>query len=91
MAGRPILFICYSKNIEVVLCRLVINVVVATFILESRQEVDPKLLVPVFDRLFPFFPEKWRYHLRFGIVYSKEDPESCIDTKVNTCVARSSR
>ena len=50
-------------------------IITFVYYLDSREEVDPKLLVPIFDRLFPCLPQKWRQFLRFGIIYAKEDPE----------------
>ena len=31
------------------------------------EESDPNLILPVFDILFPFLPEKIRFKLRFGV------------------------
>lgn len=39
------------------------------------EEVDPKLMLPVFDVLFPFLPEKILSKLRCGVRYDAETVE----------------
>jgi hypothetical protein len=36
------------------------------------ENVDPKFMLPVFDILFPFLPEKILLKLRFGVRYRRE-------------------
>ena len=37
--------------------------------LKNPKDVDPKLMVPIFDIMFPFLPEKILKPLRFGVRY----------------------
>jgi hypothetical protein len=38
----------------------------------KAESIDPKLMIPVFDILFPFLPEKILSKLRFGIRYGQD-------------------
>ena len=42
----------------------------------KASEVNSDLMCPVFDRLFPYLPEKIRRPLRFGVVYDKSKYEA---------------
>ena len=49
---------------------------------QKPEEIDSKLMLPVFDILFPFLPEKLLSKLRFGVRYDAESlgvisPNSC--------------
>jgi hypothetical protein len=37
------------------------------------EEIDPEFMLPVFDVLFPFLPERILSKLRFGVRY-RQDP-----------------
>ena len=39
------------------------------------EDADPKLMIPVFDILFPFLPEKIRSKLRFGVRYRRDSDQ----------------
>lgn len=39
---------------------------------QKAQEVDSKLMLPVFDILCPFLPEKIRTKLRLGVQYRRD-------------------
>lgn len=42
---------------------------------QKADEVDPKLMLPVFDILCPFLPEKIRAKLRLGVRYRRDSDE----------------
>jgi len=47
---------------------------------QKAEELDPRLMCPIFDKMFPFLPESIRFPLRFGVDYSKT-VESTLDEK----------
>ncbi|XP_050398733.1 sodium-coupled monocarboxylate transporter 1 isoform X1 [Patella vulgata] len=58
----------------VVVVGLILSLITAPYI--EKQEVDPKYLIPLFDRLFCCLPESMRKPLRCGIEY--RDPEEIL-------------
>ncbi|XP_062591301.1 sodium-coupled monocarboxylate transporter 1-like [Saccostrea cucullata] len=43
---------------------------------EDPKKLDPKLICPLFDILFPYLPEKIRKPMRFGVRFDELDKES---------------
>ncbi|XP_048758260.2 sodium-coupled monocarboxylate transporter 1-like [Ostrea edulis] len=43
---------------------------------EDPKKIDPKLICPLFDILFPYLPEKIRKPMRFGVRHDEVDKES---------------
>ncbi|CAF0801152.1 unnamed protein product [Rotaria sp. Silwood1] len=55
---------------------VIVSLVVSYFTgFTKPEELDPKLMIPVFDILFPFLPEKILSKLRFGVRYGQEPIE----------------
>ena len=50
----------------------------------SMDEVDPKYLMPLFDRLFCCLPERLRKKLRCNLEF--KDPEVCVLFPVTSCL-----
>ena len=48
------------------------------------DEVDPKYLMPLFDRLFCCLPERLRKKLRCNLEF--KDPEVCVLFPVTSCL-----
>ena len=47
--------------------------------LKNPKDVDPKLMVPIFDIMFPFLPEKILKPLRFGVRYHDVSISNLLD------------
>ncbi|CAF1115543.1 unnamed protein product [Rotaria sordida] len=52
---------------------VIVSLVVSYFTgFRKPEDIDPKLMIPVFDILFPFLPEKILSKLRFGVRYETD-------------------
>ncbi|CAF1284539.1 unnamed protein product [Rotaria sordida] len=52
---------------------VIVSLVVSYFTgFRKPEDIDPKLMIPVFDILFPFLPEKILSKLRFGVRYGTD-------------------
>ncbi|CAF0974822.1 unnamed protein product [Adineta steineri] len=62
---------------------LVVSVVVSFFTgFRKPESMDPKFIIPVFDILFPFLPERILSKLRFGVRYGQNSIQADVKDKV---------
>ncbi|CAF3814058.1 unnamed protein product [Adineta steineri] len=62
---------------------LIVSVVVSFFTgFRKPESMDPKFIIPVFDILFPFLPERILSKLRFGVRYGQNSIQTDVKDKV---------